>query len=677
MADPIRAQMADGTILEFPAGTPQGVIDFTVKRHMFEASLDKKTGAPGDVRMRVGAAPTPQDRLSTLRKTYPDAQAYGDDGNFVFRSPQTGRPTLYNPPGLDWGDTASILPELGEAAGGTIGGAVAALPGVAGAPFTGGASLAAIPAGIGLGAAAGRYGTELYANKVLGTDDTRSLLGRVGDVAGTAGMNAIGARAGDLIGQGVRSAVGPVRSALMGQTPRQVMDDFTSLGVRPTAGAVTGNHGVQMIEKSLGSLPGGSRVMQDIAKQQWDDIARAAGNITADIGQAGSPQQAGSVIRTGATKAADRFKEMQGALYDEAYREAGEKTPVNPEAVRGLMGDFERRLAEAPDSLNPAMRDAMGRTKALLGDSDKAPIGLDTWRTLRTNLGKDIDQPMLAGSTGAQNENLKRLYGAMSDDMRGTTDAAGPRARKLLDIADRYTRFNLNINMPTLQKIADMDADEKAFQWATSEAGKGGSRLMDLRKNLLPDEWRVVAASVFDRLGQATASARGGSSMGGEAGDFSVSTFMTNWNKLSPEAKDALFGARGMKETREAIDQLVRVTNRVKDVERQSNPSGTARHMLAGGSIALAGERALAGDIGGAAGVLGSTTVAPYITARMITNPTFVRWLAGAETFGKGASRDAMIGRLTAIAEANPEIRDETLRLQQVLSSSGAGESRR
>jgi len=41
------------------------------------------------------------------------------------------------------------------------------------------------------------------------------------------------------------------------------------------------------------------------------------------------------------------------------------------------------------------------------------------------------------------------------------------------------------------------------------------------------------------------------------------------------------------------------------------------------------------------------------------------------------ASRYAMIGRLAAIAEANPETRDKTLRLQQVLSSGGAGEGRR
>ncbi|TWT11719.1 hypothetical protein [Reyranella sp. CPCC 100927] len=637
--------------------------------------IDKRTGAPGEVRMRVGAAPTPQDRLSTLRKTYPDAEPYGDD-NFVFRGPG-GRPTLYNPKGLDWGDLASLLPEYGEFAGGTLGGMAATLPGVLGAVPSFGASLATIPAGIGLGAAAGRYGTELAAHYLMGTDDTRNIGQRMADTAITAGTNAIGARVGEMVGPAVRGAIGPVQSALMGQSGRQVADDFASTGVRQTAGALTGNRAWQLAEKGLAATPGGARVMQDVAKMQWDDIARAAGNITKDIGTATTPQKAGSVIRTGAKKAADRFKETQDLFYKIADHYAGDKAKIVPVVTRDLADTMRSELAKAPVSRRGALQGAIDRTQGVLYDALDTRINMETWRKIRTDLGRDVDEPLLAGSTGSQNENLKRLYGAMTDDMRAAAATAGPDAKRALDIADRYTRFNMNINVPLLKKITDMGADEQAYQWAIGEAGKGGSRLLALRKNLTPDEWKVVSATVFDRLGQAAPGARGAAELGGVANDFSVSTFLTNWNKLAPEAKDALFGGRDMKGTREAIDQLARVSNRVKDVERMSGPTGTALSMLTGGSIALAGERALSGDIGGAAGILASMTVLPYVTAKMMTNPTFVRWLAGVETFGKGASRDAMIGRLAAIAEANPEIRDETLRLQQVLSSGDAGVVRR
>lgn len=90
----------------------------------FNQSLDKRRGAPFGVRAVVGSLENPQDRLATLRKWYPDAQPYDDD-NSVFTDPDTGRPTLYNPPGiiLDLGDFASVGGEVAEFGGGVVGGA--------------------------------------------------------------------------------------------------------------------------------------------------------------------------------------------------------------------------------------------------------------------------------------------------------------------------------------------------------------------------------------------------------------------------------------------------------------------------------------------------------------------------------------------------------------------------
>lgn len=637
--------------------------------------IDRRTGAPASVRAAVGAAQTPEDRLSTLRKYAPAVEPYGDD-NFVYRNPATGRPTLYNPKGLDMGDVASLLPELGEFGGGTLGGIAASLPGLVGAPGTLGGSLALIPMGVGLGAAAGREAAGLYANQFLGTDDTRGMGTRLGSAAVTAGANAIGQRAGDLAMQGVSKAVGPVKSALMGHPGADAAADFAAQGVRPTAGAVTGNRGWQMVEKGLAAMPGGARVMQDIAKMQWDDIARAAGDITAGIGTATTPQEAGSVIRTGAKKAADRFKETRDFLYKKAAYWGGD-AKIAPQVTQDLVDTMRSELARAPTSRSGALQGAIDRAQGILDDIDKARVNMETWRNIRTDLGRDIDEPLLVGITGSENENLKRLYGTMTDDMREAAAAVGPEARRAMDIADRYTRFNMRVNVPMLQKLADMGADEQAWQYAIGEAGKGGSRLLSLRKNLTPDEWKVVSATVFDRLGQAAPGTRGAAELGGRAHDFSVNAFLTNWNKLSSEAKDALFGGHAFNETREAIDQLVRIANRVQDAERIGNPSGAARTLLTGGPFGAAALAATQGEVGTAAGLLASNTVAPYITAKMITNPTFVRWLSGAETFGKGMSRGAMIGRLATIAEANPEIRDETLRLRdQLMSASPTGQGR-
>ena len=83
-------------------------------------SIDEQTGAPQNVRAAVGGAQTEADRLATIRRFYPDAQPFGDD-NFVFTDPRTGRRALYNPPGLDLGDPISVVPEIAELVGGTVG----------------------------------------------------------------------------------------------------------------------------------------------------------------------------------------------------------------------------------------------------------------------------------------------------------------------------------------------------------------------------------------------------------------------------------------------------------------------------------------------------------------------------------------------------------------------------
>ena len=70
-------------------------------------SIDDQVGAPFDVRAQVMAAQSPEDRLNTLRKFYPDAipvgvlspqfgeQRFGRN-NFVYTDPETGNLTLFD-----------------------------------------------------------------------------------------------------------------------------------------------------------------------------------------------------------------------------------------------------------------------------------------------------------------------------------------------------------------------------------------------------------------------------------------------------------------------------------------------------------------------------------------------------------------------------------------------------
>jgi hypothetical protein len=276
-------------------------------------------------------------------------------------------------------------------------------------------------------------------------------------------------------------------------------------------------------------------------------------------------------------------------------------------------------------------------------------VPFDVLRSIRTELGREIDNPVLAGSNGALQTRLRQLYGALTDDLNMAAASGGPEAKRIMDQANRYTRFHMSQNIPTLQKIVDSGTDEQVYNLALRGAADGGTQLRRLRRNFKPEEWDNVAGAVLGRMGLARPSAQDAT---GEA--FSVSTFLTNWNKLSPEAKKELFGSGRHRELMPQIDRLARVVGYAKDVDKLANTSGTARHLLYIQMLGGAGVFAAAGP-----GTAIGSYVGPWAAAKLITNPRFARWLADASTDPAAIRPNgimAQLARLKAIASQNPDI---------------------
>lgn len=629
-------------------------------------TMDTKRGAPAVVRAAVGAAQTDQDRLSTLRKSYPDAQPY-EDGNFVFSDPKTKRPTLYNPKGLDLGDVVSVGPEISEFVGGTAGGLLAA----GAAPATAGGSLLAVPAGIGLGAAAGRESYQGLARLFYGTDDTRGVPQHLADTAVTAGVNSVGARVGDLVGKGVNAAAGPVtrwgRNALI-PGGREAVRDFANAGVTPSAGAITGNTGIQTAEKWLAGTPGGANPMRELGEKQVSEISSEADRIARQYGGGQAPKTAeeiGGTIKESAKKAGERFNARQEQLYDDAFAKIGADSPVRLAggSVDNLLSSFEAEMAKAPESLKPYYAKAMGRVQSLVNDARaNGTVPFDAVRQIRTLIGKDINDPVLAGVSSAEQPALRRLYAALTEDVKATARAAGPDAEKALTTADRYTRFNMTRNIPTLQKIVDTGTDAQAFELAMRGSKNGGEQLRLLKRNFEPGEWDTLSGTVLGRMGRATPGQQGATAVADEATDFSISTFLTNWNKMAPEARRELFGGTRYSAVAPQLDRLTRVMGRLKETDAVANPSGTGRMVAYGASFAGAGAAAndvASGDVAGGAKIAALTVVAPRVAAKLITNPQFVRWLADGVQPATEMGKTASLARLAGVAKMTPEIRDE------------------
>jgi hypothetical protein len=448
---------------------------------------DNQSGAPANVRASVGAARTPLDRLATLRKTYPDAQPIEDD-NFVFTDPKTKLATRYNPKGFDVGDIASIGGEASEMFGGILGGAAAVPPAIAATPATLGGSLLAIPAGIGLGAAGARELFDRSMSKLGGTVDTRNLPTRITDSAVTAGTNAIGARLGDLVAQGGRALIAPVQRYARNLAPGRAAQDAALLGVTPTAGMVTGNRAVQTAEQALLNMPGGAGPMQEAAETALAQMDAAAQRVAAGYGRAQTQQGAGGTMRAAATNSAERFAARRQDLDNQLGQIIGDDTPVMTANVGNLARQLEQELANAPESRQRILGGTLNQARSILQDAGNNGLRFRTLRSIRTDLGRELERPDVSGYTPATEAAARRLYGAISEDIGAAADAAGPAARRALTTHDRYVRFNREINLPTLQKIADAQTDEHAFNIAMNAAKDGGTMLTRLRRNYAPAE---------------------------------------------------------------------------------------------------------------------------------------------------------------------------------------------
>jgi hypothetical protein len=260
---------------------------------------------------------------------------------------------------------------------------------------------------------------------------------------------------------------------------------------------------------------------------------------------------------------------------------------------------------------------------------------------------------------------MRQVYGALTEDMSAVAKYAGPEAQKALEVADRYTRAWMKTAGVTLNKIGRFNTDEEAYRYAMSTLGDGGTRLRRLRRQFEPEEWDTIAASVLEKMGLAKAGAQDAS---GEV--FSVNTFVTNWSKMSPEAKNALFGGNRYKEMRGGLDTFVEVASSLKGVEKFANTSNSGKVVMS--YFAFTGAAAGLAELGAGGGYASlSAFAAGGITlryaAKLITSPKFIKWLTTPITNPNGIG--AHFGRLTAIAAEDPALKEPIEAFLQALRS--------
>lgn len=437
----------------------------------------------------------------------------------------------------------------------------------------------------------------------------------------------------------VPSAVaGATRATVRGRDPagvRQAVSEFAAAGTSPSIGQATGNRGIQALETLVGNVPGGAGRMERFGQQQAQQVGQRMDDLSAGLARRGAsvtPEQAGRTIVQGIEGPGgfmDRFRQQSDQLYSQLDQ-------AIPQGTRVPAINASRYLAQQSSPISGASATSAllsnpklaGIREALQADltAGQGVLPYEALARVRSRVGEMIGDAGLVPDIPTRQ--LRALYGALSEDMRSAAQAAGPRAMQAFNRANNHFKFGMG-RLERVEHVIDKaGGPEKVYSAAFGGINNGATTLRAVMQSLDKGAQRELTASFIRRMGRAQ------SGQQNAAGDvFSMETFLTNWDKVSPEAKRALFDRHGPLFSAN-MDKIARMAERVRDGSRVfRNPSGTARQsalMQAGGTALLGGQQLLTGNVAGAILTLvgsGASALTANRMARLLTNPKAVMWL--------------------------------------------------
>lgn len=615
------------------------------KNNPFQQRFDEmnaKQGSTLSLQNDVSKGKTPQDRLTILRRRHPDA-AMDSQGGYIYTD-HTGSKRTLNAEGADLGDIAASNPgRMGmEMIGGAIGGGIALIAGQMGPQALTPEELVTVPTAYGIGAAMGGELFDIGGKIFDDVPDTRGIDQHFIDAGIDFVSNAVGLRAGDMLGNLMKEF--KVGGRIAGD---EIMNAFKGMGIEiHLPGVISNSKFWAGIEGALSQAP----LTTDMISGKYADLLSEMGNYAsktaATLTSTEGRDQAGAQVIRGVDSFVNRFSQQATELYDQIPIQKTEiiATPNFLSALGKVDQEFAANPAFKELFSSPfmtKMKDAMVK--------ENGSITYGTLKAIRTQVGGKINTMNLMGD--AEMGELKMLYGALSQDLEAAAYHGGFGTQ--FTRANNYWKAGRSRIDDMLQPVVNKAKHSDVYKAVMSGSKDGAQTLRTLKRSLPMDKWNAVVAQHVRELGRAKS---GFQDEGGEL--FSASTFMTNFNTLNKEARDVLFTGIEYKGLEKSINLLVKASRGIKDTSKMANNSNTAQRQvyfsLITGSIGAGGFNA--GGIGGAAVAVGGSLLAPVVIAKLITSPSFVKWLAaGAKVAPDNMSQH--FGRLTAIAASDESMR--------------------
>lgn len=419
----------------------------------------------------------------------------------------------------------------------------------------------------------------------------------------------------------------------------QRIQDLKASGVNnPTLGLASGNTLIGGAENLLSNTPGAMGVMGRARSATIDGLTATTQGAAGMASPNRGALEAGTAIQGGIRDFRDNFKTAQVGLYDRMDQFI---PPLTPTTVNATKATLRQLNADIPGALEISKQFKNGRIQGISNaiDADTAvgipgPMPPPSGGTLpfqavkqtRTLVGNEIADSGLLSDVPRSKWNA--LYGAISSDMQQAATQAGPQASKAFNRASDYTRSGIE-RLDRVAPFADKVAPEQAYTAMVQATKENVSTLQAVKKTLPEGARGTVAGTVIERLGKAT---NGVQNENGTA--WSPDTFLTNWNKMTPRARDEIFsGFKNSEQVMADVSAVAKASSMMRDNSKLwANPSGTGANLAARGALGLlgvGGAGALTGLLNplvpmGAAGAMGAAN----LSARAFTSPRVVNSMA-------------------------------------------------
>lgn len=501
----------------------------------------------------------------------------------------------------------------------------------------------------GVGAA---YGGAYGFNSSYGDVGQRLASTATGALEGGAGGLAIGA-AGEALAPRAAARAAALRAAPMGEAQRVAAAAHRLSDVLPgeetfdLLPADVGGAATRRLTSAAAQAPLSASPVIGAAQHSIDQGQSVRDILASRVGEALDPEAAGLNARQGAQRAIATTGNDVRAAFTAAERLGGD-TRITPTGALDVLNRNIAELAQVPGGA-PAVERLTGLRDAL----SRGTFTVAGIRNMRSVLRQEFIRDGLRGSDTERRVN-QVLDAAQHDVTDGLTAAGRTDAGAAFAHADGLYRDRIalidNVLTPLIGTRDSPKSGEQIIKTLTADLQGNNARAVRFLNALPPEEQANTRASIIGALGRQAPGAQNADGNG-----FSLSKFLTDWNKIGETAKRAYFG----NESRAALNDLAAVAQGTKEAQGYANRSNSSGGIW--GNLGVLAGGAVAAPVAAASGL-----AAQLVGGRLLASPRFARWLARAPRTSLGSA--AYLDRLSRIARAEPAIANDVLGLQQRLS---------